>query len=84
MLAFSADQKAEIETDVEHALSGMNKTHRVQEHMGNLFPERGIARPEQYDEVKRVVGRCRDDLLDQFATTDAERAACRGSWPVDE
>lgn len=75
---------AEVEADSEGALRGMEAMAGVQETLGNLFPERGCVRPEQYDEAKDALRQCKEQIIDLFANTEAERAAWRDLWPFDD
>lgn len=75
---------AEVEADSEGALRGMEAMAGIQETMGNLFPERGCVRPEQYDEAKDALRQCKEQIIDMFASTEAERAAWQDSWPFDD
>lgn len=83
-LVISAEVKAEIQADAEGALRGMEAMTSVQEAIGVLFPEQGCVRAEQYDESKDALRQCKLQIIDMFATTEAERAAWEECWPFDD
>ena len=75
---------AQVQSDSEGALRGMDSMSSIQEALGDLFPERGCVRPEQYDEVKDALRQCKDQIIDQFALTDADRSTWEDAWPFDD
>ena len=82
--SFSANGKAEIQSDVEGALRDMDAMRGVQESLAELFPEHGLVRPEQYDEDKDALRQSKEQVIAEFARTKEERAAWRESWPFDD
>jgi hypothetical protein len=78
---FSNQEKAEIEADVNGALHGMEAMVGVKESLGELFPERGIVRPEQYDEVQDALRQVKEQVIDEFARDEGEREVWRNAWP---
>ena len=83
-LQFSADAKAEIQSDVEGALRGMDIMRGIQLTLAELFPERGLVRPEQYDAAKIALNQVKQQVLDDFAQTEEERAIWQDLWPFDD
>lgn len=76
--------KAEVAVDSQGALCGMEAMAQIQGAMGDLFPERGCVRPEQYDEAKEALHQLKEQIIDKFASTDAERVAWQECWPFDD
>lgn len=70
---FSAAQRAEIESDVEGSVRGMELMRGIQDSLGDLFPERGIVRPEQYAEALDALGQMREQVIEQYATNEQEK-----------
>ncbi|EEH42235.2 uncharacterized protein PADG_07055 [Paracoccidioides brasiliensis Pb18] len=52
---FSDEEKAEIERDVNGSSLGMQAMQSIKDSLGDLFPEQGVVRPEQYEETKDAV-----------------------------
>ncbi|KAF4237520.1 hypothetical protein CNMCM8980_002423 [Aspergillus fumigatiaffinis] len=71
-LQFSTDEVALIDEDVSGAIRGQ------------LWPDKGVVRPEQYDEVKRLLKQAKAELIDRLAHSETERAAWEESWPFDD
>jgi hypothetical protein len=80
---FSDAEKAQIESDVEGTLRGMQTMNAVQETLGDLFPELGAVRPERYDETKDALQQVKPQVIDEFAKTEQEKEAWEKAWPFD-
>lgn len=74
---------ARAEAETEGAIRGVEAMTMIQDTIGDLFPERGCVRSEQYDEAKDALRQCKEQIIDMFASTEAERAAWEESWPFD-
>ena len=83
-LCFSDAEKAQIESDVEGALLGMQTMNAVQETLGDLFPELGAVRPERYDETKDALRQVKLQVIDEFAKNEQEKDAWEKAWPFDD
>lgn len=81
---FSDEEKAEIESDVSGALRGIEAMRGVQEGLGELFPERGIVRAEQYGEAKDALRQIKEQVIEAFARSEREREAWREEWAFDD
>lgn len=82
--SFSDEEVAKIEADVNGASNGMNAMQGVKDSLGKLFPERGIVRPEQYDEAKDALRQAKEFIIETFAKNDRERQAWEEAWPFDD
>ena len=82
--SFTADEEAEIKSDLEGSLRGMDAMRGIQESLGELAPERGVVRPEYYDKVKDALRDIKEQVIAEFARTEEEKAAWREAWPFDD
>ncbi|KAF2127104.1 hypothetical protein P153DRAFT_424425 [Dothidotthia symphoricarpi CBS 119687] len=70
---FSAKEREDFQTDVEGAGRGMDAMRSLKESIGELFPEQGIVRPDQYEEALDALAQMKDQVIEEFATTEQER-----------
>lgn len=49
--------------------------------MGELFPEQGIVRPDQYEESLDTLSQIKDQVIEKFSTGDEERKVWEKLWP---
>ncbi|RMY56901.1 hypothetical protein D0865_03403 [Hortaea werneckii] len=77
-------EKEEIMADAEGALRGMDAMQGIRNSLGDLFPERGVVKPEQYDLTKDALRQTKQEVIAKFAHTDEEKAAWEESWPFDD
>jgi hypothetical protein len=75
---------AEIRSDSKGALEGMNAMSMIKDTIGDLFPERGVVRAGQYKHAKNALAQCKEQITDQYARSDADRAVWDASWPFDD
>ncbi|KAL9607872.1 MAG: hypothetical protein Q9167_007261 [Letrouitia subvulpina] len=80
-LQFSHEEKAEIEADVNGALRGIEAMREVQNNLGELFPDRGLVRNDQYQETRDALRQARERLIETHASDDSDREIC---WPFDD
>lgn len=80
---FTKQEITEIETDVSGALRGMEAMREVQETLGELFPEQGIVRHDQYEETRAALRQIRAQVIDRFAKDERDREVWREGWPFD-
>jgi len=81
---FSEEEKIEIEADVGGALRGIEAMRGVQEGLGKLFPEQGIVRSEDYEEVKDALRQMKEQVIETFARDERERNIWQKEWPFDD
>ncbi|KAH8724357.1 kinase-like domain-containing protein [Phaeosphaeriaceae sp. PMI808] len=78
---FSPKERQEIEADVEGVVRGMEAMASIRETIGELFPEQGIVRPDQYEEALDALAQIKDQVIEQFAGTEQEREVWKKMWP---
>ncbi|RAK96065.1 phosphotransferase enzyme family protein [Aspergillus ibericus CBS 121593] len=83
-LEFSAEDVNSIGEDADGAIEGMELMQSVKESLGELWPEKGIVRPERYDEAKRLLKEIKTELIARLAHSEAESKAWEESWPFDD
>lgn len=57
---------------------------RVRESLGELFPERGIVRLEQYEESKDALRQMKEQVIEMFAGNEHEVQLWKENWPFDD
>jgi hypothetical protein len=78
---FSPKEREEIEAEVEGVVRGMEAMRSIRENMGELFPEQGIVRPDQYEDALDALSQMKDQVIKKFASTEQEREVWRKMWP---
>lgn len=81
---FSDAEKADIEKSVNESLLGMQVMQSIQDTLGDLFPEKGIVKTEQYDEAKNALGQIKEQIIEQYAKNDHEKKVWEKEWPFDD
>ena len=81
---FSNEERAEIEADVIGALRGIEAMRQVQESLGDLFPERGVVRNDQYEETRDALRQIREETIDTYARDEKEKKIWPAGWPFDD
>ena len=57
---------------------------QVQESLGELFPERGIVRNDQYEETRDALRQIKEQVIDMYARAEKEKEIWRAGWPFDD
>ncbi|KAL9039161.1 MAG: hypothetical protein Q9214_004988 [Letrouitia sp. 1 TL-2023] len=83
-LQFSHEERVEIEADVNGALRGIEAMREVQNNLGELFPDRGFVRNDQYQETRDALWQIRERLIKTYASDGGEREIWRKCWPFDD
>lgn len=83
-LQFSADEADSIHEDASGAVKAMELMRDLRQSLGELWPHKGVVRPEQYDDAKRLLKQAKTELIDRLAHSEAERSAWEESWPFDD
>ncbi|KAF2259616.1 APH-domain-containing protein [Lojkania enalia] len=79
--SFSPKEREEIEADVEGVVRGMEAMRSIRENMGELFPEQGIVRQDQYEETLDALAQMKDQVIKKFASTEQEKEIWQKMWP---
>lgn len=82
-LRLSADEISLIDKDASGAIRGMELMRSLRQSLGQMWPDKGVVRPEQYDEVKKLLKQAKVKLIDQLAHFETEKAAWEEAWPFD-
>ena len=81
---FSSDEIAAVTEDVNGAIRGIEHMQHVKGTVGDLWPEKGIVRHDQYDDAKEALRLAKQRTIDQFACNEQERAVWAAAWPFDD
>lgn len=81
---FSDQEKAEIEADFAGAMRGMEAMRGVKQSLGDLFPEQGLVRHDQYEASRDALRQMREHVMDKYASSEKEREEWRKNWPFDD
>ncbi|KAF1850920.1 APH-domain-containing protein [Cucurbitaria berberidis CBS 394.84] len=79
--SFSTKEREEIEAEVEGVVRGMEAMRLIRDSMGELFPEQGIVKPDQYEETLHALAQLKDQIIEKFANTEQEREVWQMMWP---
>lgn len=70
-----------IEKDIADSFTGMQAMQGVFDAMGDLAPEKGLVRHDQYDEACSALSQLKAQIVEQFARTDEEKRVWEKVWP---
>ena len=59
----------------------MEAMRSIRESIGELFPEQGIVRADQYRETLDALEQIKDQFIKEFASNEQEREVWRKEWP---
>lgn len=76
--------KDDILEYMETVQAGMDVMGRIPRTMGDLFPEQGVVRHDQYEEAKRALGQIKERVIEEFARSEEDRAGWHRSWPFND
>ncbi|KAI8941675.1 hypothetical protein NX059_002887 [Plenodomus lindquistii] len=72
-LSFMEEERAQMQLDVDGALRGMGAMQAIREDLGELFPNQGLVRDDQYDEAVDALAQMKDLVIAEYAKTESER-----------
>ncbi|KAJ5975461.1 hypothetical protein N7481_009168 [Penicillium waksmanii] len=78
---FSTDEVTTIERDVDDTERGMGLMQKLELSLGDLRPEHGMVRHDQYDDVKCLLKEHKAAMMQHLAFSDEDRRAWDNSWP---
>lgn len=81
--AFSDKDRDGIEADMEGFARGMEAMCLIRDSLGELFPEQGIIRPDQYDEALDALKQMREQVISTFAFDSREKEIWMKKWPFE-
>lgn len=83
-LHLSEAQASRMREDALDADAGIQLMQRLAAQLGPLWPDKGLARREDYEETKQVLAERFQELIRDHAETAAQRERFRQFWPFDQ
>ncbi|OAL72472.1 hypothetical protein A7D00_3474 [Trichophyton violaceum] len=84
-LKFTEEEVNSIETDVERAELGVRTMELIQRRLGDLWPEKGVVEPENYESAKAALREVKREIIDEFKTYPGWNSEVFESlWPFDQ
>ena len=80
---FTNEERAHIEADHMGSVRGMDAMQNVKESFGDLFPERGIVRSDQYEASRKALQQIREDVIETYAKSEIDKIMWLESWPFN-
>ena len=81
--AFSDKDRDSLEADMEGVARGMEAMRLIRDSLGELFPEQGIVRPDQYDEALDALKQMKEQIISTFASDSREKETWKKEWPCE-
>lgn len=60
---------------------GIEAMRPIRDSIGELFPEQGMVKPDQYEETLNALAQMKDQVIEKFADTEHEREEWQKAWP---
>ncbi|QSZ29034.1 hypothetical protein DSL72_003544 [Monilinia vaccinii-corymbosi] len=79
--SFSTKEQQVMQANVEGVMRGMEAMHSIKESIGELFPEHGVVRADQYEEVLDALEQIKGQVIEEFARSKQEREVWLKEWP---
>ncbi|KAF3005696.1 hypothetical protein E8E13_005421 [Curvularia kusanoi] len=73
----------DLEAEMQGVIRGMEAMRSIRDSLGELFPEQGIVRPEQFDETLDALNQMKEQVISAFASTPEEKEAWERNWPFE-
>ncbi|KAJ9485936.1 hypothetical protein VN97_g7407 [Penicillium thymicola] len=80
---FSETDFERIKLDSDDEIAGTELVSEIKEKMGDLWPDKGYIEHERYDDCKAALDEVKDQILEQLAETDQEKAEYQRYWPFE-
>ncbi|KAH7074476.1 hypothetical protein BKA63DRAFT_603397 [Paraphoma chrysanthemicola] len=80
---FSVAERKEMEAQVEGVMRGMDAMRAIHDALGELFPEQGVVKPEQYDEAIDALNQMKEQVISAYAKNDGEKKEWEETWPFE-
>ena len=81
---FSEEEAAEIRRDLDATHASIRAMSAIEKHLGHLFPEKGIVRHEEYEDSKRALRGVKEQVVEDFSTSEEDKRLWREVWPFDD
>jgi hypothetical protein len=69
-----------MKADVEGVVRGMEIMRGIQDNLGELYPEQGIVRAEQYTEALDALRQMQEQVIEQLTSDEQEKEIWRAEW----
>lgn len=79
----STDEINSLDRDVAGSVRGMELMEDLKRSLGELWPEKGLVRHDEYDDAKRLLKQAKTKIIDQLGCSEEERRAWNHFWPFD-
>lgn len=73
-----------IEKDSVDAFEGMNVMQNLLDATGYIAPKHGVVSHENYEGVKCALQQLKEQIMEQYAQTEEEKARWEEAWPFDD
>ncbi|MDI1490441.1 MAG: hypothetical protein OHK93_001644 [Ramalina farinacea] len=80
---FTNEERAQIESEYMGSVRDMEAMRKVKESLGELFPERGIVRSDQYEASRKALQRIRERVIGTYAKSKIDKVKWLESWPFN-
>jgi hypothetical protein len=78
---FTDRQRKELETELEASTRGMKLLGSIRDRLGELCPEKGLVRHDQYYEALNALSQMKDQVIDHLGCSAAEKEIWEKEWP---
>ncbi|GBF65387.1 altered inheritance of mitochondria protein 9 [Trichophyton mentagrophytes] len=83
-ITLTEDQIAEIETDCQNAIRGMQIMNDFKARLGPLWLDKDAVGHEQYNATKDALRVLREEIIQEFGKSEADKIEIKRQWPFDE
>lgn len=81
---FSRDELNTIEKDATDSIRGMELMKDLKAELGDLCPEKGVVRYDQYKDVRIALMNAKKRFIGAWAHSDEDRKIWESVWPFDD
>ncbi|KAH9826909.1 phosphotransferase enzyme family protein, partial [Teratosphaeria destructans] len=81
---FSETEIKEIEEDAEKIMASLHVMAAIKNKLGDLFPEKGLVRLDEYDDAKVALRNAKAQILEDFSVSEEDRRGWEEAWPFDD
>ncbi|KAK6000893.1 hypothetical protein QM012_002976 [Aureobasidium pullulans] len=78
---FSREEREQLLSDIEGFNRGTQAMQSIKHALGDLFPEKGVVRPDQYDEAINALEQMKEQIIEIFATSEGDKEVWEEMWP---
>lgn len=79
-----SDDLDAINQDAADAIRGMKQMNDLKTELGDLWPEKGLVRHDQYKDVKIALASAKERFIGTMAHLDGDRKIQESLWPFDD